>query len=297
MDDLSHDRITRETPEAGTPDAKNTLDTLDERSYSSGAAVPLEQVERINGKPIDITNVEGNTPEEKIANLQREAEKSPEAHLILRREVGSFHAEVRRGWNEEEQKQYESIMVRDATKTVEIPGFGETTLTNIRVGKNEGPKENVPYWGSAEFHELNIKRPAEETYAALLEEARTELKQKQGHEKIQKTFEFDGHTVTLEVSNDPADKVTWENQDFHMYTDIPFEDNPEVFRAVLPSLSLGRHEPDERPLAGYAMSLRNVSVDLSKTKGTIGRAFFTYQLIDRSEVSQGEQDKNNAPTA
>lgn len=294
MDDLARDRITRETPEAGTPDAKNTLDTLDERSYSSGAAIPLEQVERINGKPIDITNVKGTTPEEKIANLQREAEKSPGAHLILRREVGSFHAEIRRGWSEEEQKQYESIMVRDATKTVKMPGFGETTLTNIRVGKNEGPKESVPYWGSAEFHELNIKRPAEETYAALLEEARAELGQEQGNKKTKRTFEFDGHTVTLEVSNDPADKEQWEGNDFHLFMDIPFENNPEVFRATLPSLSLGRHEPDERPLAGYAMSLRNVSVDLSKTKGTIGRAFFKYQLIDRSEVPQ---EQNSVPTA
>ena len=278
MDDTSHDQLTRKTPETGS------LDTLDDRSYSSSSVVPMEQLEKVNGKSLDITNVDGDTPEEKLKNLEAAVEGQTSAHLILRREVGPFHAEVRRGWDEDTKSQYENIMVREATKNVKIPGFDETTLKNIRVGLDEGPKADVPMWGTAEFESLNITRPTEAVYAKALEEAREKVSALDGINKVTSTFKFEGRTVTLEVSNNPEDKAKWEGQDFHLYTEIPFEDNPEILRATLPSLSFGRKEPDERPLAGYAMYIRNIAVDLSKKSGVIGRAFFSYKLIDRNEV-------------
>lgn len=289
MDNRSHDQLPGKSPETGS------LDSLDERSYSSSAAVPLEQLERIDGKPLDITNVDGGTPEEKFANLQAEAEGRKSAHLILRREVGPFHAEVRRGWDEDTKKQYENLMVREATKSVKLPEFGETTLTNIRVGRDEGPDAKVPYWGSAEFDTLNIPRPPQETYAELLEEARSEVGQGERSKKVVRTFDFEGRTITLEVSSNPADHARWGGRDFHLWTHVAFDDNPEIFRAVLPSLSLGKHEPNERPLAGYAMSLRHIDVNLDDDReGAMGRAFFTYSLIDRSEVPREEPAEGGA---
>jgi hypothetical protein len=287
-DTTQHDQLpTKETTEG------NTLETI-ESTYSSSAVVPKETLEKVNGETVDLSKIKGDTPEEKRANLQAEIEKNPSAHLILNREVGPFQAEVRRGWNEAEQTRYESIMVKEATKTVDLPGFGNTTLKDIRVGRNEGPKEDVPFWGSAEFTELAIKRPPDKSYADQLESALDEIAD--GATTFTKrTFEFEGNTIILEASSDPANIAKWGGEKFHIYTDIAYEDKPEIFRAILPSLSLGRNEPDERPLAGYAMNLKRISVDLSKTTGTIGRTFFEYRLIDKSEVSKKNPNETPGP--
>lgn len=262
------------------PPAESTdLESL-ENEYSSGAP---ESLETVDGKPVDLSTIEGNTGEEKRANLSKELEARPQAHLKLSREVGRFKADIRRGWNDDQESAYESMKLEGATKTAEMPEFGETTLKNIRMGVEKGKQA----WGDAEFDSLNVERPKLEDFQELYDKAKAEMETgTSAKEKIATTFTFNGREVKLEVASKPQEG--WGGKDYHVYANWSYGDMPVIFEAKFPMLSTDKHAPDERPMTDqpqrFHLSEIQVNLDEDYTP-PMGRAKFKMNLEQPGEAS------------